>query len=87
MSGLRELYPFVQRVDRQLVLAHRKLDRTLSMLEVLVAQLVEPVALPDQHRDKPIARDEIARAESLLRIIESRLCRLVRRRGGSKDDR
>ncbi len=79
MNGLRELYPFVRRVDRQLVLAHRKLDRTLSMLEVLVVQLIEPVVLSDQHRDKPIARDEIARAESLLRLIESRLRRLVAR--------
>jgi hypothetical protein len=86
MSGLRELYPFVRRVDRQLVLAHRKLDRTLSMLEMLVVQLVEPVALPDQRRDKPIARDEIARAESLLRIIESRLRGLMRRRSLPEDD-
>ncbi len=87
MSGLRELYPFVRRVDRQMVLAHRKLDRTLSMLEVLVVQLVEPVALPDQRRDKPIARHEIARAESLLRIIESRLRGLVRRRSLPEDER
>lgn len=77
MGGLRELNPFVLRVDRQMVLAHCKLDCTLSMLEVLVVQLVEPMALPEKRHQPPVARDELARAESLLRVIKSRLRRLV----------
>lgn len=87
MSGARELKPLVRRMDRQMVLAQRKLDRTLSMLEVLIVQLVEPVTMPEQWTHKLIAREEIYRAEALLRVIESRLRRLVVQPGPTAGDR
>ena len=70
-----------------MVLAQRKLDRTLSMPEVLIVQLVEPATMPEQWTHKLIAREEVYRAEALLRVIESRLQHLLGRPGTTAAER